>query len=419
MMANVQTNTSQPEPKPMGYKELLSIRHYLYLLGAQFVSDLGEGVYRLALAWAMLEMTGSALMMSTVLVAQMVPAILFGIFAGVMVDRGNKRKYMLQADLYRGLVVAAVVALWYLNWLQPWMLIVASVILASFTAFFTPARSVAVRFLVPDHALMQAKSLSSSTNTIVSLVAPALGGLLVAIDMGLAFLVNAVTFFLSLLLISLIRNEELTQVVEGKLNFSIFKKSLQEGYKTIMGNPTLKSLVYYVVLLNLLLAPSGVLIPMYAFQVSDMGATGLAVFEITYFAGVLLGSIALGYLTRWPKIALVITGIVLLLVAFLALAFVENFYIATVMMLVLGLGTPMTNVPLSTMFALKVPRELLGRASSAIGILTMTSAPLALSLSGSVLAIVSISEFFMYISGFGLLLVVMMLLNPVIRKSEA
>lgn len=418
-MAEVQMTTQSAEPKPIGYKQLLSIRNYFYLLCAQFVADLGDGIYRIALTWAMMQLTGSAVMISAVLIAQLVPTIVLGIFAGVMVDRGNKRRYMLLADFFRGVVVGGVGLLWWAGLLQPWMLIVAAAILASYTAFFTPARAVAVRFLVPDDALMQAKSLSTSLNTIVMLVAPAIGAALIAIDLSLAFFFNAVTFFLSLLMISFIRNEELVQVVAGKLSLSVFKTSLLEGYHTIMRSKVLRSLVYYVVLLNLLLAPSSVLIPIYAFEVSGMGATGLATFEIAFFLGVLLGSIVLGWLTRWPKIALVISGVSLILLSFFALAFVENFVIAIGLMFVLGVGMPMTNVPLSTMFALKVPREQLGRASSAIGVLTMSSQPLALSLSGTVLAMVSISAFFMYIGAFGILLVVMMLLNPTIRKSEA
>ncbi|WP_353948341.1 hypothetical protein ABNN70_00190 [Sporolactobacillus sp. Y61] len=72
------------------FKTLISIRNYRLLISGQLVSLLGDGVQILSLVWTMKVLTGSSVQMAFVLVADTIPMIIFGIFSGVIIDRGNQ-----------------------------------------------------------------------------------------------------------------------------------------------------------------------------------------------------------------------------------------------------------------------------------------------------------------------------------------
>ena len=143
-------------------------------------------------------LTGSAVLMSVVLAAEIIPLIFFGIFAGVLVDRGNPKKYMLMADLWRGAVILAIFVLLLVGHLSPWMLIVSAIITSSFDAFFSPAKTVSIRAIVPDHLMTRAQSVSATIQTVIGFVAPAIAALLLSLHLPTAFLFNAITFSLSI-----------------------------------------------------------------------------------------------------------------------------------------------------------------------------------------------------------------------------
>jgi len=411
-MSNLAVSSEEIQPKP-SYKQVLSNANYRKLLGAQFVSDLGDGVYALSLIWAMKMLTGSAVHMSIVLAAELIPTILFGVFAGVAVDRGSKRKIMMAADLFRGLVVAVLAGLWWYSLLEPWMLVVSAVVLSSFSAFFSPARAVAIRTLVPGESMMQAQSISSTMQTIVGLSAPAIAAILLAVSVTFAFAFNAVTFFLSLVFVLWIREEKLDEKKEGKLDIGTLKSSLKEGYKTIISVPILRSLIFYAVMLNFMFAPIAVLFPLYVDEVSK-----LATFQTVFFVGIFVGALSVGFMSKLPKFVPIVSGILLILIAFGSLAFVDNFYVALGCILLAGFGSPLTNITLSSLFMVRVPREVLGRASSTMRIFMESSKPISLLLTGSLLVMFTVRELFLFIAVFGAVVVLLMICTPSIRKGE-
>src|SRR5215216_6072299 len=85
---------------------LRSLRHrpFALLWSGQTISRLGDSLYRIALAWWVLEKTGSATAMGTVLICSFAPMLLFLLLGGVAVDRFPRVRVMLASDLLRGLV---------------------------------------------------------------------------------------------------------------------------------------------------------------------------------------------------------------------------------------------------------------------------------------------------------------------------
>ena len=315
-------------------RDLWRIKNYRLLLSGQLVAMIGDGVYILSLVWAMKVLTGSSMQMSFVLAANVVPTIVLGMFAGVIADRGRQKQIMLIANLCRGITAFLLFLLFLLDLLQPWMLIAAAAILASFSAFFTPARAVAIKTIVPTQLIPRAQSVSSTVQVASGLLSPAIAGVLLAISLQLGFLFQAVTFFVSIAFIAFIKQKELTEKVrQERLNKAVFMKDLKEGFRTIMTEPILRGLIIYLVLINFIFAPVEILLPIYA-----KNAAELAAIEISYFIGIFLGSIIINFMLRLPKIAPIISGLVCMFAGFALLSFSGSFVLSCLLITIVGIG---------------------------------------------------------------------------------
>jgi len=401
------------EDRRQGMRDLLANRNYRLLLGAQTVSDLGDGVYAVGLIWAMKELTGSALDMSLVLIASLVPTILFGLFAGVFVDRGSKKFFLVHADLWRGAVMLALALVWTFDLVRPWMLILAAALLAVFSSFFTPARAVAVRSCVHDEVMMQAQSFSRTIQNVIGLVSPALAAYLITVNLSATFYVNAASYLISLLFILFLRGDELTAKQEGKTSVRQVGAGLKEGLRTVWQEPVLRSLMIFMILLNFMFAPIGVLFPLYAVTPAD-----LAVYQTSFFVGLIAGSLVTSFLSKWRKIVLIAGGLLLMLGGFALLSVVDALWIAAGAMFLIGFGSPVTNITLSSLFAVKVPRPVLGRAAGMLNVMAQSAKPASLSLVGSLLLLFDVRQLFLLVAAFGAVLTLGMIVTPSIRKES-
>jgi MFS family permease len=403
--------TELEKPK-IGYRQVFANRNYLKLLLAQFVSNFGDGVYAMGLLWAMKELTGSSLMMSYVAVAQVIPTIVFGLIGGVVADRGNKKQLMIRADFFRGLIVLLLAIMWWTGGIQPWMLILTAALLATFTAFFNPAKNVAIRTVVPDEHNLQAQSISSTVSVVVGLGAPVVAAVLISYSLFSVFLLDAVSFFVSLLFIRGIHHSDLLIKKPEKLSLRLLRSNLREGFVTIVNIPILRNLIIYFMLLNFLFAPFSLLIPIYAAT-----PTMLASMQMAFFIGILVGSIAAGYVGRLPRVVTIGAGLGCVLFGVFALAVWSAVPVAVSALFLVGFGITIVNLPLNSLFMTTVPREVMGRASSMQNLLVQFAKPVSMSLTGTLLLAVSIREFLLGIAGLGVCVVILMVLNPHIRKS--
>ena len=144
-------------PIPLGTLQEHEFR--LFFTG-QLVSLLGDAVTPFALAWAVLDLTGSARDLGFVLAAKIVPLVVFLLAGGVFADRLPRRGVMLTADVARMAVQAATAALLLSHTARIWELIVLQALAGTGTAFFNPASSGLMPLSVPagEH-LQQANAL--------------------------------------------------------------------------------------------------------------------------------------------------------------------------------------------------------------------------------------------------------------------
>src|SRR5215471_4503424 len=139
----------------------LSHRAFALVWGGQLLSRLGDFLYEIALAWWVLQATGSAAMMAGVLICTFAPMLVFLLLGGVASDRLPRLTLMLAADLGRGLLVTVVALLAFLGQLEIWHIFITSLCFGFVDAFFQPAYASVVPQIVAEEDLTSANALTS------------------------------------------------------------------------------------------------------------------------------------------------------------------------------------------------------------------------------------------------------------------
>jgi MFS family permease len=238
----------------------LRIRDFALLWAGMSVSLVGDGVYFVALAWQVYDLSGSPTALSIVGVAWTLPLALFVLLGGVVTDRVERRRVMIAADLVRAFAVAVIGILSVTGVVELWHLVVMAAVFGTGEAFFGPAFSSIVPQIVPRELLLQANALDQFVRPLgFMLLGPALGGLIVAtLGPGEAFLLDAVTFLVSALALALLRPRPLAPR-EGP---SSLLRDLREGFTFVRTRPWLwATLVAAAIFLLAYWGPIDVLVP--------------------------------------------------------------------------------------------------------------------------------------------------------------
>ena len=349
----------------MNFIRAFRSRPFALLWAGQTISRLGDSLYRIALAWWVLEETGSAEAMGKVLLFSFAPMLLFLLVGGVVVDRLPRLRVMFAADLVNGAVVGVLAYLAATGRLEVGHVYAASAVFGLAEAFFFPAYNASIPQIVPAEALPSANSLTSLSWQLSSVVGPALGAAIVATaGVPAAFALDSVSFFVSaMFLVPILRVIAAPRAGEVRPSGMA---DLRQGLGLVLAKPWLWVGIGVFAFINVTdSGPRNVALP---FLVHDnlgleVGALGL-VSGITA-AGSVLSAIYLGRKKRlrrrgWLAYGGVILGGMMLMVYGLAPG------LGWLMMaaVVYGMAFSATGLVWTNTLQELVPTEALGRVSS-------------------------------------------------------
>lgn len=172
MAASVAVDPSLP-PKPA--HPLRDAMFRKWWIGAS-ISLVGDQFYLVALPWVILQLTGSAVAMGTIMMLAAVPRAVLMLLGGVVSDRFSPRKIMMTTASARTVFVAAIGVLLWFHQLQLWHLYLLAFAFGTADAFGAPAASTVLPFLVKKEQLLTANSVFQSTAQITTIAAPGAGG---------------------------------------------------------------------------------------------------------------------------------------------------------------------------------------------------------------------------------------------------
>jgi CRP-like cAMP-binding protein/sugar phosphate permease len=223
------------QPSPFA---VLRKRPFVLLWSAQLVSTIGDALTSLAAGIIVFRLTNSALSVGLMLMATAVPTLVFGLVAGVVTDRFDRKKIMVSADLIRAGIVCLIPFVVHINIAFLYLLVMVS---ASVTQFFAPANESVLPEIATDEELGAANSIMAIAQFGSTAVGFALAGLLASSQaIEVVFFIDAATFLFSAGMISLVTIAPL--VVDELTTVRDMIRNLTFGAKFIARTPVLRSM---------------------------------------------------------------------------------------------------------------------------------------------------------------------------------
>jgi len=303
----------------------ISLKHknYLYYFCGMCVSTIGTWMQNTAQPWLAYSLTKSALLLSVVSALQFVPAMLFSLFAGVLIDRLPKKKMLV---LTQSLSLVITFAVWVLvasGRIQYWHLLVSASLMGLVNTLDMPLRQALVVELVGHDDLVNAIALNSLTFNAARLLGPSIAGILMgSLGVSACFLVNSVSFGAVLISLIFIHPVPCTRP-EDCGNMGVME-SIKEGLQYIVKNEHLFVTMLFIAVVSTFAFNFGVSVPVFATQVLGLAETGYGFLMSAVGAGAFLGALLVASLSKSGPRRFVlsvfpaISGVVLIVVGYMS-----------------------------------------------------------------------------------------------------
>lgn len=413
----------------------LTHRPFALLWAGQTTSRLGDSLYRIALSWWVLEKTGSAVAMGTVLIFSQIPLLLFLLIGGVVVDRLPRIRIMFVSDMLCGLVVTFVALFSWFNLLEIWHIYIASILFGFVEAFFFPAYQAVVPEITPSELLISANSLNGLSQRVTGIVGPALGAALVAAGgTSVTFALDALSFFISALcVLPLLRSSpdqrqrpmETAEVSSGPQSSvrAALKQGfadLLEGFRLVVRIPWIWITILLFGFINIMEAgPRAVAMPFLIKE--DLGADVelLGLLGSAASLGFVVGMVWLGQYVRLQRRGLLAyLSIILSGSALLPFAFKLPIPVLVASMFISGIATSVFALIWTHTLQEMVPGKMLGRVYSIDALGSFVLLPIGFALAGWGTDLLGAPRVFL-IGGIGTILLVLLgLFHPAIRNLD-
>ena len=389
--------------------------NYRRLFLGRTTSLIGDGMAPIALAFAILDLTGSATDLGIVLAAHGIVITALVLAGGVVADRVSPRVAMLGADFTRAISTAAMAALLLTGVAEIWQLAVLYAIDGAATAFFNPASNAIVPQIVPGGRLQEANALLSVSRNAGKVAGPALAGVLLALGSpGSALAVDAVTFAASAVCLLGVRAPRL----HGKGETSSFLSDLRHGWREFSSRDWMVAVICSAAISNAIFFPAWQVLGPAVADDSLGGSSAWALIAALFGVGGLLGGgLSLAIKPRRPL--MVSEAFVLFLATpMVLLAFPAPTAVIACGALISGLTLGLAEVFYETAVAQNIPPESLSRVLAYDWFGSLALEPLGLALVGPLAAGIGISTTLLVGAATITFCQAMVLLVPGVRRLE-
>ncbi|HZU92512.1 MAG TPA: MFS transporter [Microbacterium sp.] len=341
---------------------------FRWLLASSWTSNVGDGVALAAAPLLIASMTSSPILVASGAILQFLPWLLFGLHAGAIADRFDRRRLVMLANAARAVVLLALCVFLFTGTANIWIVLATAFLYGTAEVFVDTAGSTLLPMIVKPadlgigNARLQAGYLVAN-----QFAGPPLGAFLFAAGTAWPFLLEVVCVALAVVLISRMAR---TPVPPRASTGSATEKShvhtdIAEGLRWLWSNPPVRMLVLIILVFNVTwAAPWGVLV-LYATEHLHMGAIGYGALTTASAAGGLLATVSFGWLERHVSFATLMRVVLSLEVLMhLAFALTTVGWVALVIMFVFGAYAFVWGTISTTVRQRLVPHELQGRVSS-------------------------------------------------------
>jgi len=341
------------------FRSLRRHRNYRIFFTGQVVSLAGTWMQNVALAWLVLELSGSPLAIGALAFWRFIPFTLFSLAAGVVADRLETRK-LVMATQAAAMVISIALAVVTLTGTATLPIVYVLAALGGVAlAFDAPGRQSLTFQLVGRRELPNAVALNSGLFNGSRVIGPAIAGLIIAaVGTGACFVINAFSFLAVLAALAIVRGDELypverdpsARVVDG----------LRRAFAFVWNNPQLRSILAVVTIVSTVGFNFHVLVPLLAADTLHVGPEGFGLLSASFGLGALVGALTTASF-REASWRLFATGTTSFGVLALALAPVQNAILAGFLLFAIGIAFTLFTANANALVQLGAPDHLRGR----------------------------------------------------------
>lgn len=359
--------------KKPGLGQLLKNRNFSAVFLGGLISDIGSNFAFIAIMFLAISFTSdlsleaSAQKVALILVIQIIPTLIMGPFAGVLVDRFDRKKIMAYADIMGAMSSFSVLLASSMTHLY-----IVSFFSSMTRIFFYPARGASIPRIVEPDQLVQANGITQTMTQLSALIGPGIAGVVIYnYGFDLAFIIDGTSFFLSGLMILTIRTN-LKPKSEGVISVKQLTVDMKTGLKLITEDRVIS---YILALFLVLLLGIGMVNPLLAFYLSssfglseqDFGFV-VSFSAITGFIGAILLTVR-GQIKK--KLTMITSSSFILAISLALLGFAPSssapLIFLYISMAFIGIINISINIPLSALFQAIVDDKNLGKMNAFMG----------------------------------------------------
>ncbi len=337
---------------------------YRWLLASSWTTNLGDGVAVAAGPRLIASLTGDAFLVSLAALLRWAPPLVFGLYAGVLSDRLDRRRIMIAADGVRVVVLTVLVVTMITGHVSVTAALLALGLLATAEVFADNTATTLMPMLVRRDDLIIANSrLQAGLITLDRLAGPPIGAALFAARRAWPFVTEAVLAAAGVLLVSRVvlpaHGRGSAEAAGGVL------RDVAEGLRWTVRHAAVRTLSLTVLIFNITYGAAWSVLVLYVRQRLGLGAVGFGVLTMVSAAGGLLGTALYGWITRRVSLGNVMrTGLVIETLTHLALAVTTSPWVASLIFFVFDAHTFIWGTTSITVRQRAVPTRLQGRVSS-------------------------------------------------------
>lgn len=336
---------------------------FRWLLSSSWVSNIGDGIALAAGPLLVASQTRNAVLVALAALLQRLPWLLFGLWAGAIADRLDRRVVVIVADLLRALVVTALTVAIVTGRVSIAIVLAAMFLYGVSEVFADTTTGTLLPMLVDKADLGTGNArLQAGFLTANQLVGPPLGAFLFAAGMAWPFVVQVVCVGLSVLLVARIATPK--GGVRGTPDSHV-RRDIAEGLRWLLGHAAIRTLALVILAFNITWGAAWSVLVLYSLDRLHLGEVGFGLLTTAAAAGGLVSTSCYGWLERRIPLATLMRGCLLLeVLTHLALALTTAGWLAIAIMVVFGAYAFVWGTVSSVVRQRAVPQEFQGRVGS-------------------------------------------------------
>ncbi len=349
---------------------------------ARTISSLGGSFTLFALPLLVFELTGSAVSLGLATAVSFLPYLLFGVLIGTWMDRIDRKRFMIVADIARALTISSIPYLAVLDSLAVWWIYVVGFANSTIKIGFDAGQFAALPSLVSRENLVRANGRLQAAWSTVSLIGPLLAGQLVTVvATSTVLLFDSLSFLISAGILAL-TNAGFNQPSDEEAQTS-FRQDLTDGLRYLLTHPVLRNISIMLTLVNLLAITTMAQLVLFAKQQLQANDAQISLLYAAGGGGLLVLSLLADPLRKYFRFSTVALGSIILYGLLIAgMALTHLFWVATMLWALISGLVILFNINLDSLQQAIVPDHMLGRVRSIDNVLAWSAIPLGSLLGG-------------------------------------